>query len=148
MFSLVLSRNWTISFVTICGHRVIFFFFSLECSFVSNRWILYHWATTYDRVIKILVIYPLDVCGTRHDDFFFVSDMNHLYLLSLFFFFFCRAWISYPPILSRFSRVQFSVTLWTAVHQTPLSTGVSRQEYWSVLPFPSPVAWAECYQFY
>ena len=29
-------------------------------------------------------------------------------------------------------------TLWTIVHQTFLSMGFSRQEYWSGLPFPSP----------
>ena len=27
---------------------------------------------------------------------------------------------------------------WTVAHQAPLSTGFSRQEYWSGLPFPSP----------
>ena len=29
------------------------------------------------------------------------------------------------------SRVLVCVTLWTAAHQAPLSTGFSRQEYWS-----------------
>ena len=29
-------------------------------------------------------------------------------------------------------------TPWTAACQAPLSMGVSRQEYWSGLPFPSP----------
>ena len=29
-------------------------------------------------------------------------------------------------------------TPWTVAHQAPLSTGFSRQEYWSGLPFPSP----------
>ena len=29
------------------------------------------------------------------------------------------------------------VTPWTVAHQAPLSMGFSRQEYWSVLPFPS-----------
>ena len=29
-------------------------------------------------------------------------------------------------------------TLWTIAHQAPLSTGFSRQEYWSRLPFPPP----------
>ena len=29
------------------------------------------------------------------------------------------------------------VTPWTVAHQTPLSIGFSRQEYWSGLPFPS-----------
>ena len=29
-------------------------------------------------------------------------------------------------------------TPWTVAHQTPLSMGFSRQDYWSGLPFPSP----------
>ena len=37
-----------------------------------------------------------------------------------------------------FSRVQPSATPWTAAHQAPLSMGLSRQEYCSGLPFPSP----------
>ena len=41
-------------------------------------------------------------------------------------------------MLSRFSRVQLCVTLWTAAHQAPLSVGFSMQEYWSGLPSPSP----------
>ena len=41
-------------------------------------------------------------------------------------------------LLSCFSHVQLCVTLWIVVHQAPLSTGLSRQEYWSGLPFPSP----------
>ena len=31
-----------------------------------------------------------------------------------------------------------SVTLWTVDYNAPPSMGFSRQEYWSVLPFPSP----------
>ena len=31
-----------------------------------------------------------------------------------------------------------SVTLRIVTHQASLSMGFSRQEYWSVLPFPSP----------
>ena len=41
-------------------------------------------------------------------------------------------------MLSHFSRVRLYVTLRTAAHQTPLSMGFSRQDYWSGLPFPSP----------
>ena len=41
-------------------------------------------------------------------------------------------------LLSRFSRVQFSATLWTVAQQAPLSMGFSRQEYWSELPCPPP----------
>ena len=36
------------------------------------------------------------------------------------------------------SHVQLFATLWTVAHQaSPPSTGFSRQEYWSRLPFPS-----------
>ena len=37
------------------------------------------------------------------------------------------------------SRVQLSVTPWTAAHQAPPSMGFSRQEYWSGVPLPSPI---------
>ena len=39
-------------------------------------------------------------------------------------------------VLSCFSHVQLFATLWTIAHQTPLSMGFSRQEYWSRLPCP------------
>ena len=42
-------------------------------------------------------------------------------------------------LLSRFSRVQLCATPWMAAHQVPPSLGFSRQEYWSGLPFPSPM---------
>ena len=35
------------------------------------------------------------------------------------------------------SHVQVFVIPWTVAHQSPLSIGFSRQEYWSGLPFPS-----------
>ena len=41
-------------------------------------------------------------------------------------------------MLSCFSCIRLCATLWTAAHQAPLSMEVSRQEYWSGLPFPSP----------
>ena len=37
------------------------------------------------------------------------------------------------------SRVRLFVTPWTAARQAPLSMGFSRQQYWSGLPFPSPM---------
>ena len=37
------------------------------------------------------------------------------------------------------SRVQLFVTPWTVAYQASPSMGFSRQEYWSGLPFPSPV---------
>ena len=36
------------------------------------------------------------------------------------------------------SRLRLFATPWTVACQAPLSTGFSRQEYWSGLPFPSP----------
>ena len=35
-------------------------------------------------------------------------------------------------------RVRLFATPWTAAHQAPPSMGLSRQEYWSGLPLPSP----------
>ena len=37
------------------------------------------------------------------------------------------------------SHVWLFVTPWTVAHQDPLSMELSRKEYWSWLPFPSPV---------
>jgi len=42
-------------------------------------------------------------------------------------------------LLSRFSRVRLCATPQMAAHQAPRSLGFSRQEYWSGLPFPSPM---------
>ena len=41
-------------------------------------------------------------------------------------------------VLSRFSRVQLFVTVWTVAGQAPLSLGFSRLEYWSGLACPPP----------
>ena len=40
---------------------------------------------------------------------------------------------------SHFSRVRLCETSWMAAHQASLSLGFSRQEYWTGLPFPSPM---------
>ena len=42
-------------------------------------------------------------------------------------------------LLSHFSRVRLCAAPQTAAHQAPPSLGFSRQEYWSGLPFPSPM---------
>ena len=52
------------------------------------------------------------------------KGLNHLLLLLL---------------LSRFSRVWFFAVPWTAPYQAPPSMGFSRQEYWSGVPYPSPL---------
>ena len=40
-------------------------------------------------------------------------------------------------VLSHFRRVQLFPTLWTVAYQAPLSTGFSRQGYWSEVPMLS-----------
>ena len=42
-------------------------------------------------------------------------------------------------LLSRFSHVRLCATPETAAHQAPPSLGLSRQEHWSGMPFPSPM---------
>ena len=44
-------------------------------------------------------------------------------------------WVLLPKSLS---RLLLFVTPWAVAHQTPLSVEFSSQEYWIVLPFPSP----------
>ena len=49
---------------------------------------------------------------------------------------------SYPLmllLLSRFSCVWLCAIPWTAAYQAPPSIGFSKQEHWSVLPFPTPM---------
>ena len=48
-----------------------------------------------------------------------------------------------PLLLSHLSRVLFCATPQMAAHQAPLSLGLSRQEHWSGLPFPSPMHGSE-----
>ena len=50
---------------------------------------------------------------------------------------FSRAW-EWKVKVKSLSRVRLFGTPWTAAYQAPPSMGVSRQEYWSGLPSPSP----------
>jgi len=43
--------------------------------------------------------------------------------------------MQFACVLSCFSHIQLFASLWTVACQVPLSTGFSRQEYWSELPF-------------
>ena len=51
-------------------------------------------------------------------------------------------------LLSRFSRVRLCATPQTAAHQALQSLGLSRQEHWSGLPFPSPMCQSKVAQSY
>ena len=50
---------------------------------------------------------------------------------------FSNAW-KWKVKVKLLSHVQLFATPWTAAYQTPPSMGVSRQEYWSGVPLPSP----------
>ena len=45
----------------------------------------------------------------------------------------------YMCVLSHFSHIRLFVTLWSVAQQAPLSMESPREEYWSRLPFPTPV---------
>ena len=51
---------------------------------------------------------------------------------------FSNAW-QWKVKVKSLSRVRLFTTPWTAAHQAPLSMGLSRQEYWSGVPLPSPM---------
>ena len=44
-----------------------------------------------------------------------------------------RKQLTFPRVLSHFSRAQLFATPWTVAHQASLSVGFSRQEHWSGL---------------
>ena len=50
---------------------------------------------------------------------------------------FSNAW-KWKVKVKSLSHAQLLATPWTAAHQSPPSMGLSRQEYWSGLPLPSP----------
>ena len=50
---------------------------------------------------------------------------------------FSNAW-KWEVKVKSFSPVWLLATPWTAAHRAPPSIGFSRQEYWSVVPLPSP----------
>ena len=50
---------------------------------------------------------------------------------------FSSAW-KWKVKVKSLSHVRLLETPWTAAHQTPLSRGFSRQEYWSGMPLPFP----------
>ena len=54
---------------------------------------------------------------------------------------FSNAWMWKVKMKSR-SHVRLFATPWTAADQAPPSMGFSRQEYWSGVPMPSPVAFS------
>ena len=67
--------------------------------------------------------------------FAFVFIFNLWELISAF----VLLWLTMQVMIISISCIQLFATLWTVAHQASLSLGFSRQEYWSGLPFPSPM---------
>ena len=96
---------------------------------------------------QVGTLYTLLPEGSRHR--FVHSASFHLCILSIYAIFwyirgnspwrfFQRFLHFWDRVLSHFSCLQLFATLWTLSRQALLSTGFSRQEYWSGLPFPLP----------
>ena len=65
---------------------------------------------------------------------------NKVFFVFLCFFFLVLPVYCYQPVtLHPHAHMLSHVTPWTAASQAPLSMDFSRQEYWSGLPFPSPI---------
>ena len=62
-------------------------------------------------------------------------NLDRLHCRQIFFFYRLSF---HACVQSLFSHVWIFVTLWTVLHQAPLSMGFSRQESWSRLPCPPP----------
>ena len=60
---------------------------------------------------------------------------------------FSNAW-KWKVKVKSLSHVRLFATPWTAAHQAPLSMGLSRQEYWSGVPLPSPICYTTLPQIY
>ena len=73
-------------------------------------------------------------------EFFFLQEGVSLFLIfSLSLSYIYCSHFSLLLLLSRFSRVRLCATPQMAAHQAPPFVGISRQEHWSGLPFPSPI---------
>ena len=69
-------------------------------------------------------VFKVHPCWSMCQNFLFLKRMSNIAL--------------YVYVCSSLNYVWLFVTLWTVVHQVPLSMEFSRQEYWSELPCPSP----------
>ena len=89
---------------------------------VSFKCICQDFFFNHEKVLKILS-YPLFI---NWDHGFSLRYVNVVHCCLLAF------------LLRHFSHVLLCGTPWATAHQAHLSTGFSRKEHWSGLPFPSP----------
>ena len=70
-----------------------------------------------------------------------IQDILHLKMFNVIILrkFLCAMWKwTWRWKVKSLSHVRLFATPWTVAHKAPPSMGFSKQEYWSVLPFPSP----------
>ena len=111
-----------------------------------GRRILYHWATWEARMPLIAAAAPksLQSCLTLCDPVdgslpgSSVLGILQARTLEWVAISFSNAW-KWKVKVKSLSRVWLLATPWTAAYQAPPSMGVSRQEYWSGVPLPSPM---------
>ena len=118
--------------------------------------ILWPWAPTnipsFSNLVHHRLLLILRFSSRHHVSFFFSSDAKNILFIAVCTVAFCTEGpalesfaldyslliilsCAHAPLLS---LIQLFVTLWTIAHQTPLSKGFFRQEYWNGLPYPPP----------
>ena len=108
-----------------------------------GRQILYLFAT-WEALIQTAAAKSLQSCPTLLDPIdgsppgFPVPGILQARTLEWVAISFSNAW-KWKVKVKSFSRIRLLATPWTAAYQAPLSTGFSRQEYWSGVPLPSSV---------
>ena len=106
---------------------------NLHFPFSITQTIFFSWNLNYRPYFISVLICLINKSPIDYDSQHFSSFCMKVCILYVF-------W-KYKPILcclSYFRHVWLFETPWTVARQASLSIGVSRQEYWSGLPFPSP----------
>ena len=117
-----------------------------------RKWFL--WITYVGKILEHLVLWTVHIPQLRNScpktqsmiqtwhpvSKYGMTGFPTIYLA----FYFCMLLLL---LLSRFSRIRLCVTPKTAAHQAPPSLGLSRQEHWSGLPFPSPMPESEMWKW-
>ena len=112
----------------------------VSCISWIGWWILYHCTKDF----RYLISYKKDqiqLCylqSSSSEHFIRYSSDNTSYVLSMDSAHPSGSMIRTECMPSRFSCVPLFVMPWTVLHQAPLSTAFSKQEYWSRLPFLNP----------
>ena len=88
-----------------------------------SAWKVTQWILSY----SVFCLFPPFKLWRYHLRPFLTGDSNPLYSVCRFHHHLCA---------SSIAKWCLTAIPWTAACQTPLSTGFSRQEYWSGLPFP------------